>query len=88
MKKLAIVVLIGISSLLSGCGNGDGNVDIFVSNFKYNHALVKWPDGTMKKIEVKRWCDCGDGKIQITTPDDNIYLLSMYNTILVKESGN
>ena len=89
MKKLLIVCLIAISSLFSGCGNGDGNVDIFVSNFKYQYALVKWPDGTMKKIEIKRWTDgCGYGKIQITTPDDKIYLLPIHNTILVKESGN
>lgn len=90
MKKLSIVCLIAISSLFSGCGNiGEGNVDIFVSNFKYQYALVRWPDGTMKKIEIKRWTDmCGNGKIQITTPDDNIYLLPIYNTILVKESGN
>ena len=90
MKKLSIVGLIAISNLFSGCGNiGEGNVDIFVSNFKYQYALVKWPDGTMKKIEIKRWTDrCGTGKIQITTQDDNIYLLPIHNTILVKESGN
>ena len=81
MKKLAIVAVITIVGLLSGCGN----LDMLDTNFTYHYAVTKWPDGTMKKIEVKQWSDYEGEQIQVITHDGHIYLLSMNNTVLVRE---
>ena len=56
MKKIIAAAVIALG--LAGCGN----LDMLDTNYTYNYALTKWPDGT-------------------------IYLLSMNNTILVREAG-
>ena len=81
MKKIIAAAVIALG--LAGCGN----LDMLDTNYTYNYALTKWPDGTMKKIEVKQWCDYEGEQIQIIAPDGAIYLLSMNNTVLVREAG-
>ncbi len=80
MKKLLILPALMLG--LAGCGN----IDLLDTNYTYDYALVKWPDGTMKKIEVKQWRDYEDGEqVQIIARDGKIYLISMNNAVLVRE---
>ena len=51
MKKIIAAAVIALG--LAGCGN----LDMLDTNYTYNYALTKWPDGTIKKIEVKNLCD-------------------------------
>lgn len=81
MKKLTIIAAVTLVGLLSGCGN----LDMFDTNYTFNYAITKWPDGTMKKLEIKQWCDYEGEQIQVITTDGSIYLLSMNNTVLVRE---
>ena len=79
MKKLFIGATLALG--LVGCGN----LDMFDTNYTYHYALTKWPDGTGKKIEIKQWADYEGEQIQIISTDGNIYLLSMNNTVLVRD---
>ena len=78
MKKL--IVGIGIALTVCGCGN----LDIIDTNYTYDTALVKWPDGSVKKIEVEQWTGYEGEQIQIIGKDGKIYLISMNNTVLIR----
>ena len=80
MKKLLISAALALG--LAGCGN----LDMFDTNYTYHYAITKWPDGTVKKIEVEQWNDYEGEQIQIISTDGNIYLLSMNSTVLVRDS--
>ena len=80
MKKLLILPFFALG--LVGCGNHD----MLDFNHTFHYAVTRWPDGSMKKIEIKQWAEyLGEQKIQIISTDGNIYLLSMNNTVLVRE---
>ena len=81
MKKLLISAALALG--LAGCGN----LDMFDTNYTYHYAITKWPDGTMRKIEIKQWRDYEGEQIQIISTYGNIYLLSMNNTVLVRDSN-
>ena len=78
MKKL--IVGIGIAAALCGCGN----LDMFDNNFTFDTALVHWPDGTMKKIQIKQLREFKGEQIQIIGKDGKIYLVSMNNAVLIR----
>ena len=80
MKKLILLSILALA--ISGCGN----LDTFDTNYTYHYAITKWPDGSVKKIEIKQWAEYdGEQKIQIISTDGNIYLLSKNNTVLVRD---
>ena len=81
MKKLLISAALALG--LAGCGN----LDMFDTNYTYHYAITKWPDGTVKKIEIEQWSDYEGEQIQIISTYGNIYLLSMNNTVLVRDSN-
>ena len=81
MKKLLISAALALG--LAGCGN----LDMFDTNYTYHYAITKWPDGTVKKIEVEQWTDYEGEQVQIISTDGNIYLLSMNSTVLVRDSN-
>ena len=78
MKKL--IAGIGIAFAVCGCGN----LDIIDTNYTYDTALVKWPDGSVKKIEVEQWTGYEGEQIQIIGKDGKIYLISMNNAVLIR----
>lgn len=80
MKKL----ITGIAIAITACGCG--NLDILDTNFTYDVALVKWPDGTVKEIQVKQWSDYGGEQVQVIGKDGAIYLISMDNAVLIQKA--
>ena len=81
MKKLLFVL--SVTALLVGCGNRD----MFDTVWSYDTAVTRWPDGTMKTIKIRQWRDYPDGEqIQIIDRDGNVYLLSSFNTVLIRTS--
>lgn len=85
MKKLKIVLLgiiiIGGCLLLTGCGNHDA----FDTNYTFDRAIVILNDGTKMEIEIKQWKTYEGEQIQIYGKDGKIYLVSSFNTILIKD---
>ena len=83
MKKVIITTLIFCSLLtMSGC-----NQQIIDLTYKFDYALVSFPDGSSEKIKIRSWTDFGDGdQIQITAEDGTTYLFHSENIVLVKET--
>lgn len=79
MKKIFIGTCIILG--LSGCGNRCE----FDINYTFNKAYVRWPDGTLKVISIKKWRDYSSGQIQIFSQDGKIYRISSINSVLVAE---
>lgn len=68
--------------LLCGC-----NKQIIDINYRFDKALVKWPDGTCKTLAIKSWRDYEDGdQIQMTDTQGNVYLVHACNVVLLKEA--
>jgi hypothetical protein len=73
--------LLGAAILLSGC-----NKQIIDLEYKFNKAYAKWPDGTVKVIEISKWKDFDNSdQIQIISKDGKVYLFHSVNVVLVKE---
>ena len=79
MKKILIGACIVLG--LSGCGNKD----MFDVNYTFNKAYIRWPDGTMKVIDIKKWRNCKGEQIQIFSQDGKLYLINSVNSVLVSE---
>ena len=79
---LAVVLVVSLLLTLASCGNKQ----IFDTTYKFDYALVQFPDGTCEKIEIKAWTDYEDGEqIQIVATDGTTYLVNSVNCILVSE---
>jgi hypothetical protein len=78
---IAIIVIIGvlISYFLIGC-----NREIFDTTWRYDTAVIRWPDGSMKTIKIRSWRDYEGEQIQITDREGNVYLVSSFNTDLIR----
>lgn len=86
MKKLKILLLgimiLGGLLLLAGCGN----YDHWDTEYTFDRAIVILNDGTKMEIEIEQWRDYEDGEqIQIKGKDGKTYLVSSFNTILIKD---
>jgi hypothetical protein len=82
MKKTiaAAIVTAGVLTIcLVGC-----NRELFDTTWKYDTAVTRWPDGSIKTIKIKSWRDYEGEQIQVTGSDGNVYLLSSFNTVLLK----
>ena len=78
MKKL--IAGIGIAAMLCGCGN----LDMLDMNYTFDTAVIRWPDGTLKEIKIKKWRDYEGEQIQIIGKDGKTYLVSMNNAVLIR----
>lgn len=80
MKVIKILLIAIPVILLTGC-----NKQIIDLEYSYNKAICVIGNET-KEIEIKKWKDYEDGEqLQITDKEGNVYLVSSYNCILVKE---
>lgn len=75
------IMLVGIVVVMTGCGNRD----MWDTNYTFNRAIVILNDGTKMEIEIRQWKDYEGEQIQIIGKDGKIYLVSSYNTILIKD---
>ena len=75
------IMLVVIVVALTGCGNRD----MWDTNYTFNRAIVILNDGTKMEIEIRQWSDYEGEQIQIIGKDGKIYLVSSYNTILIKD---
>lgn len=78
MKRLMFALATALS--LSGC-----NREVLDMNLAFNRALVKWPDGTVKELNIRKWRGYAGGQIQIKAMDGNSYLISSLNAVLIRD---
>ena len=83
MKKVLCSLLIsGLGILAVGCGNQQ----LVDTQYTYNKAIIGFPDGRVKEVEVKKWNDYDDTSIQIISEEGEVYLTDLKNVVLLKES--
>ena len=83
MKKV-ITLILTVMMLFTLCSCG--NMAIVDTVYTYDKAIIEFPDGTTKTIEIKQWQDYEDGEqLQITAQDGTVYLVHAENCILVRE---
>lgn len=77
---LSAIAVAGVLTIcLLGC-----NRELLDTTWKYDTVVTRWPDGSMKTIKIKSWRDYEGEQIQITDCDGNVYLLSSFNTVLIR----
>ena len=81
-KAIAIIILVCLLLAMVSCGN----MDLIDTVYRYDKAIISFPDGTSKTIEVLSWTDYEDGdQLQITAEDGTVYLVHSVNCVLVRE---
>lgn len=78
--SILVIMLVGGMLLLTGCGNKD----IWDTNYTYTKAIT-YIGNEKIEIKIKQWRDYDGEQIQIIAEDGTIYLVSSFNTILIKE---
>lgn len=79
MKKiLAVVVLVALMAVLTGCGNRD----MFDTVYTYDEAVLVMADGTIVRGEVDSWRDYEGDQIQVEI-DGVVYLVHSSNITLM-----
>lgn len=80
MKKLVLFFLICLFIFsLVGC-----NKMIMDTTYRFDYAIIQRYEGE-QIIKIKSWTDFEDGEqLQILDTDGNVWLVSSFNTILVK----
>lgn len=80
MKKiLAVVVLVALMAVLTGCGNRD----MFDTVYTYEEAVLVMADGTIVRGEVDSWRDYEDGDQVQVEIDGVVYLVHASNITLM-----
>ena len=85
MKKY-IALLMALLMVLTLCGCGFKNYDFMDTNYSFDKAVIKLPDGDAITVDIKKWADSQDGEqLTITDTDGKIYLVNSVNCVLIKE---
>ena len=84
MRKLKTIILIFIIIFSGVMITGCGNKDMFDTNYTYTKAIIYFGDEKIE-IPIKQWCDYEGEQIQIIGTDGKTYLVSSFNTILIRE---
>lgn len=80
MKKARILIgLLLLIVMVTGC-----NYEIIDTTYTYNKAICEIGN-EIKEIKIKKWTDYEGEQLQITDEDGNVYLISSYNCVLIKE---
>lgn len=86
MKKKIIALVIVLIVAFSLCGCNYAGYDFNDTNYHFDKAIIKMPDGSIEKVEVKKWADSEGEQLTITDTDGNRYLVSSINCILIEEA--
>lgn len=79
--SVLVIMIIVMMFILTGC-----NQTIIDTNYTFDRAIVVLNDGTKMEIQIKEWTDYSDGEqLQIKGKDGKTYLVSSFNTILIKD---
>lgn len=85
MKKIFAITMAVLLMLctLTACGN----YDMFDTEYRFDKAIVEFPGGEVREIEIKQWTDYENGEqLQIIDKEGNVYVVNSVNCVLIKES--
>ena len=79
--RLVAITVAGICILLGLTGCNQQIIDL---NYTYDKAICNIGN-EIKEIKLDKWADYEGEQLQINDEDGNVYLVSSYTCILVKE---
>lgn len=85
MKKL-ILGLIASLMLLAAAGCNCAGYDLVDTNYHFDRAIIKMPNGETVEVEIKTWADAEGEQLTITSKDGTRYLVSSVNCILIEDN--
>lgn len=77
MKKL--ILILAALLLLVGC-----NYSLIDTNYKFDTAVIRMPDGAVKEVPIKSWADSEGEQLTIVSTDGTVYLVSSFNCVMIK----
>ena len=82
MKNLIIksTLIAALCLSIAGCGN----MDIFDYHWTFDEALVKCPDGSFRKVHVKRWHDFDNSDMVAVETETQVFCTHSCNIVLIK----
>lgn len=83
-KTLAICAALLVALSLTGCNYS--SYDFIDTNYHFDTAYIKTPDGNTIEVEILYWADAEDGEqITVTATDGTRYLTNSTNVLLVEK---
>lgn len=79
MRITALMMSVVTLFMSSAC---DINYDFYDSNWNYDVAIVRMPNGEVIELELAKWKDYEGEQIQLTDTEGNVYLVSSFNCVL------
>ena len=82
-NKITVFVLLVCLALtiFTGC-----NYDMVDTTYHYEYAIIQMPNGDIVEGHVRSWKDYEDGEQLQVTIDNNTYLCSSYDCVLMTEA--
>lgn len=82
MKKkiLGAIIVLGLGTLMTGCGNRD----VFDTTWEFDNAIILFGEDKIE-VEISSWKDYDDTTIQIKSKDGRVYLTDVKNVLMIKE---
>ena len=85
MKKI-LVLMTAVVLAITMMGCNFSSYDMVDTNYHFDRAIIRMPDGSVMEMEIKKWADAGDGEqLTITSKDGKRYLVSSYNCVLIED---
>lgn len=89
MKKTIciIVVAVVIVTALFGCyGCNCSGYDFVDTNYHFNRAIIRTPNGDVIEVNVKMWADSEGEQLTITATDGTRYLVHAANCLMIEDN--
>lgn len=86
MKK-AIIALATFVMLATCAGCHFKGYDFVDTNYHFDRAIMKMPDGEIVEVEIETWADADGEQLTITGKDGKRYLISSINCVLIEDEA-
>lgn len=86
MKK-AIIALATVAMFATCAGCHDQGYDYFDTNYHFDRAIMRMPDGEIVEVKIEKWADADGEQLKITGKDGKRYLVSSINCVLIEDEA-
>ena len=70
--------------MFTGCSYS--GYDFIDTNYHFDKAIIKMPDGEVITVDIQKWADSEDGEqLTITSKDGTKYLVNSVNCVLIED---
>ena len=88
MKKLIIAIAtVVMLATCAGCKHHYQGYDFVDTNYHFDRAIMRMPDGEIVEVEIEKWADAEGEQLTITGKDGKRYLVSSINCVLIEDQA-